>query len=245
MHIDNAVDPDQARQQFDNLITTYATLGVPVRQIKPNKGLPDMVYTANFGFAQDGVFVPAQFKYAERQAESDYAIEFFKSEGFEIRPLPEGIVYEGEGDHLRTPDGRHFMGYGKRTDKQAAEHLAQLLAVEVIPLELINPYFYHLDTAFSPLTDDIALINPESFTSAGIKTLHDHFPTVIETNKQDNTAMAPNLLRVNQDLLMAEGISEELQNTLAELGFTIHTVATTEFLKGGGSIKCLSMQVYE
>ncbi|KXK26477.1 MAG: Amidinotransferase [candidate division WS6 bacterium OLB20] len=143
-----------------------------------------------------------------------------------------------------TPDGRHFMGYGKRTQKEAASYLSDILGSDVTPLELIDPYYYHLDTAFSPLTDDIALYNPRSFTEVGRQTLSDSFTTLIETSEEDNRYMAPNLLRHNNNLVMAEGISDSLKQTLAGHGFTVHTVATSEFLKGGGSIKCLSLQIH-
>lgn len=245
MHTENKVNPKLAMDQFSALKSIYDKLEIPTKSIDQVKGLPDMVYTANFGFAVNKTFIPAQFKFAERQPETQVAIDYFFDAGYAIKQLPEGVIYEGEGDHLMTPDGRHFMGYGKRTQKEAATHLSEILESKVTALELVDPYFYHLDTAFCPLTDEIALVNPRSFTEDGMNTLEESFSTVIKTSEDDNKVMAPNLLRFGNDLVMAEGITDTLKTTLESHGFKVHTVNTSEFLKGGGSIKCLSMQVYD
>jgi len=203
-----------------------------------------MVYTANFGFVLDKKFIKTNFKYKQRRREADSAAAYFEEEfGLKTLTLPESIFYEGEGDHLRVGE-RYFMGFGKRSDKAAQPYLQKFLEAEVVPLELVNPYFYHLDTALGPLNNGTAIINQDSFTEAGLATLKQYFKDPIFINEEDKKVMAPNLMVIGQNVIIGKGISANLKQELTSRNFTVNEVDMSEFLKGGGSIKCLSLQLW-
>ena len=64
------------------------------------------------------------------------------------------FVNEGEGDLLVAgpPDDRVLLaGTGFRTDPRAHAEAAAVLGCPVLPLELVDPRFYHLDTALAVL----------------------------------------------------------------------------------------------
>ena len=244
MHISNQVEPEWAAKSHAELTKLYQKLGVETFEIEPEDGLPDMVYTANFGFVTGKMFIKANFKYEQRRREADLAASFFENNfDLETVELPKGIFYEGEGDHLLIGD-QHFMGYGKRSDFAAKAELENILDHEVIALELVNPFFYHLDTALGPLSPTCAIINPVSFTTEGMKVLKQKFEDIILLNKADQQVMAANLMTIGKNVVIGKGISAELKSELDKRGYTPHEVDMSEFLKGGGSIKCLSLVLH-
>ena len=242
MHVDNKVDQTDVQKSYISLKELYLSLGVEVYEIEPAKGLPDMVYSANFGQVIGKKFVRSNFKYPQRRKEADLAAKYFQEKfGFEDVPLPNDIFFEGQGDLLNDGE-RFFFGWGKRSEKEAKPYLEKYFGREIIDFNLVNPYFYHLDTAFSPITSEIAVYNPESFTDEGIQTIKRHFSTVIETNEEDNKVIACNMVIVGKNIVHGTGISQSLGDQLASLGFILHAIDTTEYIKGGGSVKCVSFE---
>ncbi len=94
-----------------------------------------------------------------------------------VRKLPEGVVLEGAGDcvfdHTRN---MFWLGYGQRSDAAAQRAVEELFGVEVMPLELADPRFYHMDTALSPLPRGEVMYVPEAFTAAGLATIRARVP---------------------------------------------------------------------
>ena len=60
-------------------------------------------------------------------------------------------VNEGEGDLLVVGPTLILAGNGFRTDPRAHAEAAGVLGRAVVPLELVDPRFYHLDTALAVL----------------------------------------------------------------------------------------------
>ena len=54
-----------------------------------------------------------------------------------------------------------------RSDQAAAPVISDLFGCEVVPLRLIDPRFYHMDTCLCPLTGGEVLYYPNAFDSAG------------------------------------------------------------------------------
>src|SRR5436189_287683 len=85
-----------------------------------------------------------------------------------VRTLPDGVVLEGAGDCVWDEARNLFwMGYGPRSDRAAARVVEATFGAEVVPLELADPRFYHIDTALSPLPGGELVHVPGAFTAAG------------------------------------------------------------------------------
>ena len=237
MHVSNKVNKSSVQKAYSSIKNTYKELGVTTYEIEPAKGLPDMVYTANFGQVSGNKFIKSNFKYKERRREADLAADYFKKQ-FSLEPvsLPENIYFEGQGD-LLNDGNRFFFGWGKRSDRKAISYLEKFLGSEVVDFELINPYFYHLDTALTPISSEIVVYNPESFTEEGINKIQSTFKKCIPTNKTDSAVIACNMVMVDRNVVHGAGISAELSNTLRDLGYRLYPIDTTEYIKGGGSVK--------
>jgi N-dimethylarginine dimethylaminohydrolase len=164
--------------------------------------------------------------------------------GYEILKVPETIFFEGQGDLLKT-SSMYFFGWGKRSQVESKPYLEEFLGKPVVDFQLINPYYYHLDTCFAPLADDTVMINQRSFMPEGLAKIREIFPNVIETSEQDNTVIGCNLVTVGKNIVVGKGISLALIETLAKFGYKVHEIDTTEYLKGGGSVKCLSLELFD
>jgi N-dimethylarginine dimethylaminohydrolase len=243
MHVENKVDHQKAKEEYTQLKAAFEKLGVETLEIEQPQGLPDMVYAANIGFPIDKKFVKANFKYRERQGESPVAKEYFEKLGFSIKEIPDDISFEGQGD-LLSIGGKYFFGFGKRSDHEAKVYLEKFLDAELIDFELIDPYYYHLDMCLAPLTSETVAINPESFTSEGLEKIYDHFENIIAIGKEDNQIMACNMVVVDKTIVIGQGISQRLKDALKEFDFTTIEIPMDEFRKGGGSIKCMTLEFY-
>lgn len=242
MHTDNDVIPAQAMEEYSAIKKNFLKLGVEIHEIKQVKGLPDMVYTANCGEVVGNTFIVAAFKYKERQGESAVFQEYFEREfGFTTRTMPNGVFFEGQGD-LLTDGTRYFFGWGKRSSHEALPYLEKWLDKPVHAFETINPYYYHLDTCFHPLDENLVLINQRSFNKHDIARIHELFETVIETSEEDNKILCCNMVHVGHAIVVNSNLTHDLKTTLSSRGYTVHGVETAEYIKGGGSVKCVSFE---
>lgn len=244
MHVENKVDQSSVHKEYEALKAAYQKLGIAFAEIEQAQGLPDMVYSANFGFPIGNIFIKSNYKFDERKKEADYAADYFEKQGFEVKSLPEEIAFEGQGD-LLTVGGNFFYGWGKRSDIEAKPYLEELLGKKLIDFKLVNPFYYHLDTCFAPLNEETVAINPVSFEQEGRERIYKLFPNVIEVSTEDNHLIACNLVVVDNTIVIAKGISQQLKDTFTKYGFSTHEVPTNEYRKGGGSVKCLTLEIYE
>ncbi len=241
MSKENPIDHDKVSEEYRTLTYAYRQLGISYDELDPSPELPDQVYTTDLGHAEGNLFIKANFKYPERQKEALLAEEYFKTNGFDVSTLPEGVYFEG-GDLLKVGDVYYF-GFGKRSSKEAVEPIQEALGKPVIPIELPDEYFYHLDTCFSPLSEDVALINREALTPEGIAEIENYFKSVIDVRGDDNKLLACNLISHEGTVIMSQGVSNELKDQIIAHGFRVATVPIGEYLKGGGGIHCVSLEI--
>ena len=244
MDVLNKVDPIKAMEQYETLKQTYKDLGINVLEITQDEDLPDMVYAANCGFPYGKTFIKANFKHDERKQEAEHAKTFFTKLGYTIKELPENVVWEGEGD-LIVGGKTYFLGWNKRTDYEAKHYLEEYLGREIVDMKMVSPHFYHLDTCFFPLDEKTVAINPEAFDEDGIYKINQHFENIIEVGEEDNKVMACNAVVFNKTIVTGAGISNKLKKEYARYGYDVIEIQTGEFLKGGGSVKCLTLEFYQ
>lgn len=243
MHVENKVNPLKANEEFLNLKSIYQSLRVDVIEIPQDKDLPDMVYAANFGFPKNNFFIKSNFKFNERKKESQLSQIYFEKLGFKIKGLPENIKFEGQGD-LLTNGKNYFFGWGKRSDFSAKKYLSKFFDSKIIDFKLIDPFYYHLDTCFAPIGEKTAVINPDAFEEKDLDRINKLFPNVISVSKNDNKIFACNLVVVGKTIVIGKGISKKLKEDFKKSGYTTIETSTYEFIKGGGSVKCLTLEFY-
>ncbi|MEV0911262.1 dimethylargininase [Streptomyces hokutonensis] len=235
------VDTALALVQWERLRETYQLLGHTVEVIDPLPGLPDMVYAANGATVFDGKVLGARFRHLERTAEGPAYLEWFARNGFADVLWPEHIN-EGAGDYLRI-GGTILAGTGFRTDPRSHAEAQEFFGLPVVGLTLINPKHYHLDTALSVLSQDEIMYYPQAFTSGSQAVLRNMFPNAILASDQDAAVFGLNAYSDGMNVLLPEAATG-LIGQLRDRGFNPLGVDLAELLKGGGSVKCCTLELH-
>lgn len=240
MDVTAPVDVDVAMAQWECLRDTYLGLGHQVDLVEPVPGLPDMVYTANGGLIAHDIAVVARFRFAERADESRAYAEWMSSLGY--RPVSTRHINEGQGDLLMVGE-MVLAGYGFRTDRRAHAEVAAALRMPVVSLELVDPRFYHLDTALAVLDDHTIAYYPPAFSAAAQTQLRALFADAIVVGTADAYLFGLNAVSDGLHVVLpaaATGFADQLRNA----GFEPIGVELSELLKGGGSVKCCTLEVH-
>ena len=145
----------------------------------PQPGLPDLVFTANAGLVFHDTFLSSRFRHEVRATRVAVLRRVVRRHtASQVEHLPENTFHEGAGDALFCGDTL-FAGYRTRSDATAHQWVGEKLGVRVLPLELVNPRFYHLDTCFCPLAPGEAIYFPDAFDAYGRRVLTTHVPKLI------------------------------------------------------------------
>jgi N-dimethylarginine dimethylaminohydrolase len=236
-------DTRLAIRQWEELYRTYVELGFDVQLIDPIAGLPDMVYAANGGFVVDNIAYGASFTYAERQPEGPAYMNWFRDNGFEVA-VPESIN-EGEGDFLLVGE-TILAGTGFRSATGSHDELAGLFGREVVSLTLIDPRFYHLDTALAVLDgtpghEHIAYL-PSAFDEASLSVLRARYPDAIVVNDEDASVLGLNSFSDGLNVVIASRAAD-FERQLRQHGYNPIGVDLSELLLGGGGVKCCTLEL--
>ena len=241
MKLRNPIRHEAAQRQWEALYRVLRRLGVRILQVPQSRRCPDMVFTANAGVAQGRVFIPSHFRHPERQGESAAFIRFFKARGYRIADVAAGLYFEGEGDLLPYRD-LLFGGFRFRSELGAHEKVGAFLRKRVVGLELTRPHFYHLDTCFFPLDERSALYYPGAFDAYGRKVIQRFVENPVAVARADACQFACNAIRVDRTVVINK-IGRALKNRLWKLGYRAVETDMSEFVKAGGSVKCLLLRL--
>jgi N-dimethylarginine dimethylaminohydrolase len=241
MNVRVGSDTERSRHQWGALVDTLQELGVAVERMEPVTGLPDLVFTANAGLVYRDLFIVSRFRFPVRQREAEHFAAWAGGHGFEVVHPPEGYHFEGAGDALFCGETL-FAGYRFRSDVRCHQWVGERLGVEVLPMELVDPRFYHLDTCFCPLAPGWAIYYPGAFDEYGRSVLRDRIPNLIEVAPEEAISFSCNAVVVGRTVVLNRGASK-LADTLRDAGFTTRPLEFSEFIKSGGSAKCLTLRL--
>ncbi|WP_373426048.1 dimethylargininase [Microbacterium sp. W4I20] len=246
----NPTDTAKAVAQWQKLHDLYLELGHEVELIEPLEGFPDMVYTANGGFVIDGRAYVPKFRFVERQGESPAFADWFRGAGYDT-VIPEE-VNEGEGDFLLVGD-IVLAGSGFRSTGHSHREVGEVFGREVVSLNLVDPRFYHLDTAIAvldpvqgvenggPERANIAYL-PGAFDDASRAILEERFPDAILVSDEDGSVFGLNSASDGYNVVIsprAKGFEQQLR----ERGYNPIMIDLSELLLGGGGIKCCTLEL--
>jgi len=234
-------DHDTAVQQWNALRTLLEEAGARISLLEPIGGLPDLVFTANAAMIYRQQAVLAHFRHPQRQGEEPYDRQWLAQAGYEVLTAPQGISFEGAGDALFCGDTL-FAGYRQRSDAAGHQQIGAMLGVRVIPLELVDPYYYHLDTCLCPLAPGLAVYYPPAFDDYGRRVLSELVDELLPVQPEEAARFACNAVVVGPTVVTNTGCPQ-LHELLAARGFTPKSTPLDEFVKAGGSAKCLTLRL--
>lgn len=255
--VDNAINPwmagnegqldrNKAQAQWDELVETIGQFA-DVVTMPAQPDLPDMVFTANAGAVYGNKAIASHFMPHERRPEEQHFKKWFRENGFELLDLDENLGFEGAGDCLVDRGGPWlWTGYGFRTEIEAHPAIAEFFGRELVSIQLTDPRFYHIDTCFCPLTDGFLMYHPPAFDFDSRLAIESRVPPhkriIVDTMDAGNFAC--NAVNVGYEVFVHKA-SAPLKARLMLAGFTVHEVNLSEFLKSGGSAKCLTLKLTE
>jgi N-dimethylarginine dimethylaminohydrolase len=244
MDPDVPVDTGLAVAQWHELVRTYRDLGHQVDLVAPRPGLPDMVFAANSGTVVHGHVLGARFRAPQRAAEAEHYRRWFVEQGFHNVVMP-SAVNEAEGDFAWT--GRLLLaGSGFRTDPAAHAEAQEVLGVPVVSLRLVDPRYYHLDTALCVLDDSPSgpaiAYYPDAFSAGSLRVLRRLFPDAVLATDRDAACLGLNGVSDGRNVVLPAPATD-LAAELAQRGYRPIPVDMSELLKSGGGPKCCTMEI--
>ena len=234
-------DSQQAHRQWAAMRGALEQFGATTLLMDAVPGLPDLVFTANAAMIFDDQAVLARFRYPQRQGEQVVDEAWLSAAGFTVRHLPEGVFFEGAGDALFCGDTL-FAGYRIRSDVRGHQQIGAMFGCRVIPLELVDPYYYHLDTCFCPLAPGKAIYYPPAFDDYGRRALAEAVDELVAVSDGEARRFACNAVVVGRNVITNVGCPE-LHASLRVCGFEPRETPLDEFVKAGGSAKCLTLRL--
>ena len=234
------VDHGLATEQWQEVKALLESHGDRIRLLEPAPGLADMTFAGDAGFVWGDFFVPSNFRFEERRGEVTHYVRWFKERGFTINPIPEEILFEGQGD-IVFGGHRAIAGHGSRSDPQALAQMRSLIPdVEfVASMEIVDDHYFHLAMALSFLDEHTVLCYPPAFTPASLAELERTIETVIRVSREDaDVYFACNNLVVG-DSFIVDGATDGLRKDLRAAGYDVVACPVSEFKKSGGSLRCL------
>ncbi len=239
MDLNVPLDKGLAQQQWLKLYNTYESLGYEIELIEPVEGLPDMVFTANGGLVYKNKVVLPTFKHEQRQPETPIFKKWFENFFPNSQLLSPDSNFEGEGDALFVSN-KLYGGYGFRSNREEYKQIGDFLGVEVVPLELVDPRFYHFDTCFSVLDSQTVAYFPGAFSEEATELIEKNTPNTIKVGEKDAAVFGLNMFSDGKNCVVAEK-AKDFQKQLSNRGYNVIPVDVSEFQKSGGGIKCLTL----
>ena len=232
---DNAL----AIAQWETLHRTFLELGHQVDLIEPLPGLPDMVFAANGATVVDGKVLGVQFRDPERADEAPAYKSWFENNGFAVYDSKH--TNEGEGDILLAGD-LLLAGTGFRTVHAAHQQTQEVFGRPVITLQLVDPAYYHLDTALCVLDEDTVAYLPSAFSRGSQEVLKRLFPNAIIATAADAEVLGLNAVSDGETVVLPVQATA-LTAALQERGYGTIGVDLSELRKAGGGPKCCTLEV--
>ena len=247
MDVESSVDGKTASLQWLRMCDRLIRSGAFIKYIEPNPDFPDMVFTANAGLVRDKTVILSNNRHKERQGETPHFKRWFLDNGYRVIELPKDIYFEGAGDALFFNDVL-FMGYGFRTSIESHKIIANVLNVDYVSCELVDPHFYHLDTCFFPMNERLIYYRKAFSEESADKIIK----TVIEQCLLSGASV--DILNVN-DLCAKQFIcnSVEVDDNIITPSIDgvdlfgkqhdVHCCDMSEFMKAGGATRCLTLKL--
>ena len=239
MRVDGQADAALATRQWQALVRAYRDHGHTVETVEPLPDLPDMVFAANAALVVAGRVLGSRFLAPQRRPETAAYESWFTAAGFAVRQPAD--VCEGEGDFVLV--GRRLLaGTGFRTSAAAHREARAFFGLPIVRLHLVDPYFYHLDTALFALDDENIAYHPEAFSAASRAVLRRLFPQAVIASRDDAMAFGLNSVSDGRHVFVAPQATG-LIDQLEDRGYVPVPVDLSELHKAGGGIKCCTQEI--
>ena len=257
---DLKINKGNAYRQFLDLYQFVA--GNSLVNVLPTYGnYQDLVYVANMGIYLPHIkdsnnIILSNFTSEPRQGEEKVGKPFFDLIGYQTHMCP--FKFEGEAALKYLHDNVYIGGYGQRSDIQAFEWMEKEFDMNIIKIEMVDEYLYHLDCSIFPLTKEKTLICTELYTPKELARIS-QYTNIIDISVDDTYNGIANSARLGNMILCASNISELTRadenyeaekhkiNSLEKICFNEGLEPVffniSEFMKSGAMLSCMLMHL--
>ncbi|NQV30650.1 MAG: hypothetical protein HQ508_07170 [Candidatus Marinimicrobia bacterium] len=258
--------PDQEllRREWLDFVDTLLTAGFQLHIVpfpdalnRPDSLYHDAVFIRDSGMIFRGIWIKARFSVQDRILEGDYHSNLIETKlGKTVVTLPADALLEG-GDinYLETIHGTYYFGGLSRSNRAGHDFVREIIRPD--NYILIDSDGYHLDTVFTPVVNVenrmVSLIVTENMLSPeSMKRLRSLNVPIIEVSAMDSSGLEEELGDYAVNALIAPGImvnssrfsTPGVEERLKELGIQRYITPLTSFRYAGGSVHCLTNEVY-
>lgn len=255
MVMEKSINKNKALLQWKSLRNKIETCDVDVNFIKPKKGLVDMVFAANGALIYKNKAIISKFNAIPRKNESFEYLKYFTNNDYKTYTLNND--FEGAGDGLFSHNKSHlWVGHGFRSNKDANIEIKSILDdnnLNIHSLKLTNSLWYHLDTCFCPIGDNMVMLYEKAFAKESLKKIYDVFGenNCLKINEKDALNFACNSICLKNNIhnnlyaatIIGNKFSDKLKFKLMDLNFNVIENDMSEFLLSGGSTKCCILDI--
>src|SRR5262249_46012424 len=114
--------------------------------------------------------------------------------------------------------------------------------VPVVTLTLVDPRYYHLDTALAVLDDHTIMYYPAAFDANSTRVLAELYPDAITASAADAAAFGLNAVSDGRHVNLPQAATGLIAQ-LRDHGFEPIGADLSELLKAGGSVKCCTLEL--
>jgi N-dimethylarginine dimethylaminohydrolase len=253
--IKHRVDRKKAAKQHDALVKSFANVSSYTIEDAADP-IPDIVFVANGGLCLPRLGRPVillpNMKYKQRKDEYEYLEGIYGDMGLETMPFPGNEPFEGQAE-LKWFDGgkKAICGYGHRSTKKTFTILEKLFKKlygrrkpELLVIPLQSADYYHLDVAMLEFDDAKCIIHERAFSEASIKKIQNFLgpENVFVIDTPDSFCL--NAV-VDGPNLITHTLAQPLKTYIEKItDKKIIMVDTSEFEKSGGSVRCMTLDIF-
>ena len=242
MNANATVNRSLALQQWENLCSNLEQAGAHLEIQAAVDECPDLVFSNNAALVLDNRALLSRFRHAERRAESPHNRTMLESIGISVTELPPAVI-AFEGAACAMPyRGSIICAYGSRTTRDAIAHVGEFANLPIVPVELPDLRFYHLDITFCILNADTAMVVPEAMTAASYQRIRALVPNLLELTLEEGLQFCANAVVVDHTVFM-HSVPQRVGALLEDHGFDAVEIPVTEFIKSGGSLACMALRL--
>jgi dimethylargininase len=238
-HNINAVaDPVETNKQFERLTAAMVQFGAEVIDVPEFEGHPNSIFTRDVSLSTPKGYIKLRLGLPARRGEGEWMARILDSMG---APRAGEIVEPGtvEGGDVILAGHVAFIGHTRRTNREGAKQIADLLTVmgyETRIATLMERYL-HLGGAMSAIGPEKILCCQDVFPADFFK----DFEIVEVPHVGPSTG---NVICLAEDEVIAN-VDENRKaiEILDKNGVQVHGIDLSEFRKGAGGPSCLVLPI--
>lgn len=236
-------DPARTRKEWDTLAVALTEAGGTVYTAPSDPDWPDMVFPTDTAIVSGGRFLASRFSTPDRRGETRAAVCWLREHGWSEIPSADwnSDAYLEGGDVLAFGDTL-LAGYGVRTTRAAHEGLATAFHRTVVPVRLTDPRFYHLDMSICPLDDRHAIVSPDAWDEPSRRRVRALIPAPLVVTVDEAMTFCVNSVVIGKTIVMP-ACPARVGRQLEAWGYDVVVSPVGEFLKAGGGIRCMTLDL--